>query len=45
MTKLDVGMAAPNFAMKGHDGKLHTLKDLAGKPVVMVFYCMNDTPG
>ena len=40
-----IGKPAPDFALPGSDGKTHALKDLRGKSVVLVFYCMNDTPG
>lgn len=40
-----IGAAAPDFSLPGSDGKTHALKDLRGKHVVLVFYCMNDTPG
>lgn len=40
-----IGEKAPDFALKANDGKTYALKDLGGKSVVLVFYCMNDTPG
>jgi peroxiredoxin Q/BCP len=40
-----IGEPAPEFSVPGHDGKTYALKDFRGKNVVLVFYCMNDTPG
>jgi len=40
-----IGQAAPEFALKASDGNLYTLKELAGKKVVLVFYVINNTPG
>ena len=40
-----VGKKASDFELAGHDGKIYKLKDLSGKNVVLVFYCMNNTPG
>ncbi len=39
------GKKAPAFALVGHDGKTHALKDFAGKTVVLYFYPKDDTPG
>lgn len=36
---------APDFELIGVDGKLHTLKDYAGKWLVLYFYPKDDTPG
>ncbi len=36
---------APNFSLQDQDGKVHTLKDYAGKWVVIYFYPKDDTPG
>ena len=40
-----IGQAAPDFSLKGSDGTLHSLKDLSGRNVVLVFYVINNTPG
>jgi peroxiredoxin len=41
-----IGQKAPEFSLGGDDGKTYDLKDFAGKKsVVLIFYCMNDTPG
>jgi peroxiredoxin Q/BCP len=40
-----IGKPAPDFSLPGSDGRIHALKDYRGKNVVLVFYCMNDTPG
>ena len=42
---LEVGQSAPAFSLAGSDGKSHTLKDYAGKTVVLYFYPKDDTPG
>lgn len=42
---LKVGATAPGFSVKDHFGKTVTLKDLAGKKVVLWFYPKADTPG
>lgn len=39
------GLAAPDFALQGSDGKTHTLKDYKGKTLVLYFYPKDDTPG
>jgi len=39
------GKPAPDFKLAGSDGKTHTLKDFAGKTVVLYFYPKDDTPG
>ena len=40
-----IGQPAPGFALKANDGNIYSLKDLAGRNVVLVFYVINDTPG
>ena len=35
---LDIGQAAPDFALKGTDGETHTLSALRGSPVLLVFH-------
>jgi peroxiredoxin Q/BCP len=39
------GKKAPAFSLPGSDGKNHSLKDYAGKTVVLYFYPKDDTPG
>ena len=36
---------APDFTLHGTEGKTHSLKDYAGKWVVLYFYPKDDTPG
>lgn len=36
---------APDFRLQGSDGKEHTLKEFAGKYLVLYFYPRDDTPG
>ena len=42
---LNVGDKAPAFTLPNQDGKPVTLKEFAGKPVVIYFYPKDDTPG
>lgn len=39
------GTKAKNFTLPDQAGKLHTLRDYAGKWVVLYFYPKDDTPG
>lgn len=39
------GKKAPDFLLEGSDGKQHTLKQYAGKTVVVYFYPKDSTPG
>lgn len=39
------GHPAPNFTLQGTDGKMHTLKDYAGRILVLFFYPRDNTPG
>ena len=39
------GQKAPDFKLVGDDGKQHTLKEFAGKTLVLYFYPRDDTPG
>lgn len=39
------GEAAPDFSLRGSDGKTHSLKDYAGKTVVLYFYPKDNTSG
>jgi len=42
---LQPGQPAPDFQLDGSDGKNHSLKDFAGKTVVVYFYPKDNTPG
>jgi peroxiredoxin Q/BCP len=42
---IETGKKAPAFSLAGSDGKIHSLKDYAGKTVVLYFYPKDDTPG
>lgn len=42
---IETGKKAPDFRLKGSDGKEHSLKDYAGKTVVLYFYPKDNTPG
>jgi len=39
------GQAAPDFTLSGSDGKIHCLKDYAGKKLIVYFYPRDNTPG
>lgn len=39
------GKKAPEFSLEGSDGAQHTLKQYAGKTVVIYFYPKDNTPG
>ncbi len=39
------GQKAPDFRLQGSDGKEHSLKEYAGKLVVLFFYPKDNTPG
>jgi thioredoxin-dependent peroxiredoxin len=45
MARLDVGDRAPTFTLPDQDGAKVSLKDFAGRPVVVYFYPADDTPG
>ena len=45
MPLVEPGRKAPAFALPDQDGKLHRLKDYAGRPLVLYFYPKDDTPG
>ncbi len=45
MGTLASGDKAPGFTLPDQDGKPVSLKDFAGKPVVVYFYPKDDTPG
>lgn len=42
---LEVGMKAPEFALKDKDGTVRTLSEFEGKKVIIYFYPKDDTPG
>lgn len=42
---LKVGDKAPSFKLKNQDGKIISLAEFKGKPVVLYFYPKDDTPG
>src|SRR6185369_13724231 len=42
---LQAGQPAPDFSVKNQDGKVVSLTELQGKPVLMYFYPKDDTPG
>ena len=39
------GKNAPDFTLDGSDGKRHSIKEYAGKTVVIFFYPKDNTPG
>jgi len=39
------GQQAPDFKLQGSDGKQHSLKDYAGRILVLYFYPRDNTPG
>jgi thioredoxin-dependent peroxiredoxin len=43
-THLTAGMAAPDFSLPDQDGNLVSLKDFAGKKLVLYFYPQDNTP-
>src|SRR5687768_11585307 len=45
MPLINPGAAAPQFTLPDEAGKLHSLKEFAGRPVVLYFYPKDDTPG
>jgi peroxiredoxin Q/BCP len=42
---LEIGQKFPEFQLKNQDGKTRTLKDYAGKWLVLYVYPKDDTPG
>ncbi|MGC8586834.1 MAG: peroxiredoxin [Candidatus Micrarchaeia archaeon] len=42
---VEEGDKAPDFRLRGSDGKLHTLKDFKGKYLILYFYPKDNTPG
>ena len=45
MPPVEEGKKAPEFTLKDQDGKVHRLKDYAGRPVILYFYPKDATPG
>jgi thioredoxin-dependent peroxiredoxin len=45
MPLIDEGKKAPAFSLPDQTGKIHTLSDYAGRPVVLYFYPKDDTSG
>ena len=41
---LEVGTKAPEFTLPDQNGKYHSLKDYAGKKVILYFYPKDNTP-
>ena len=39
------GRPAPDFKLQGSDGKQHSLKDYAGRILILFFYPRDNTPG
>jgi peroxiredoxin Q/BCP len=42
---VEEGRKAPAFSLPDQSGKTHSLKDYAGRPLVLYFYPKDDTPG
>ncbi|MDB4969627.1 MAG: bcp [Myxococcales bacterium] len=42
---LEPGDRAPDFKLEGDDGKTHSLKEFAGKTLILYFYPKDNTPG
>ncbi len=42
---LEINSPAPDFSLEDETGKVHTLSEFRGKPVVLYFYPKDDTPG
>jgi peroxiredoxin Q/BCP len=45
MAKLEQGAKAPDFTLQDEQGNAVSLKDFAGKNVIIYFYPKDDTPG
>jgi peroxiredoxin Q/BCP len=45
MPLIEPGEKAPAFTLKDQEGKSHSLRDYAGRPLVLYFYPKDDTPG
>jgi peroxiredoxin Q/BCP len=42
---ISAGEPAPDFTLADEEGRMHSLSDYSGKPVVLYFYPKDDTPG
>lgn len=42
---LEIGTQAPSFTLPDKNGKLVSLSDFAGRPIVLYFYPKDNTPG
>jgi thioredoxin-dependent peroxiredoxin len=42
---LTIGKKAPDFSLSSADGKIYTLKDFAGRKIVLYFYPKDNTSG
>ena len=42
---IEINKLAPDFKLKGSDGKEHSLNDYKGKNIVLYFYPKDNTPG
>jgi len=42
---IEPGKKAPSFSLPDQQGKLHSLADYTGQPLVIYFYPKDDTPG
>jgi len=42
---ITAGEPAPEFTLADEEGRMHSLSDYSGKPVVLYFYPKDDTPG
>jgi peroxiredoxin Q/BCP len=45
MPLVEPGRKAPAFSLPDQDGKVHRLRDYAGRPLILYFYPKDDTPG
>ena len=45
MPVIDPGQKAPAFSLPDQEGRIHTLADYAGRPLVLYFYPKDDTSG
>jgi peroxiredoxin Q/BCP len=45
MPLIEPGKKAPAFSLKDQAGKIQSLGDYAGRPVILYFYPKDDTPG
>ena len=45
MPAIEPGRKAPAFSLKDQDGRARSMKDYAGRPLILYFYPKDDTPG